>query len=155
MIALLCLLWVLAAPPGPTEADPATLYPILEEAYRLYEAGRFDAAIVAFERAYAASPEPRFVLNIAVSHRDAGRCARALADFDRFFGICAACPQLEAARTVLADTQRQCTPTIEVRTHPISALITIDGDARGSAPLKLALPVGPHVLRGRRNAHRR
>lgn len=147
------LLWlVLASPIGPapdalTLSEAETLYPVLDEAYRLYKTKRFDDAIVAFERAYAIRPEPRFVLNIAVSYRDANRCARALASFERFFGVCEGCPELNAARRVQNETRRRCTPPVTIRTQPVDAFIAIDGKAYGSTPLTLDLEVGPHVLR--------
>ncbi len=142
------LLWLGLFAPEPA-LDPevkAQLYPVLQRAYRLFEARRFDAAVDAFERAYAISPEPRFVLNVAISHGEAGRCALSLATYERFFRVCSGCRESESARALSVEQRERCEAPVRVETSPPGATVYVDGVRRGTAPLELRLPEGPHVV---------
>ncbi len=144
---------LLVASGTPDDARKAALYPVLAEAYRLFEAARFDDAIEAFEQAYAISPEPRFVLNIALSHRALGQCQRALATFERFFALCRDCPQAEEAATLHRDVRARCEAPVRIVTEPSGAQVAVDGVPRGNAPVEVTLPAGPHVVRASAEGH--
>lgn len=147
---MICALLVaLLAPPA---ADPA-LFEVLKTAYAHFEAKAYPEAIKAFERAYAISPEPRFVLNIAVTRRKAGECPLALAAFERFFELCADCAQKEAAAPLAREARAFCQAPVQITTDPPGAEIVVDDAARGHAPLDLTLAAGPHVVRAAAPEH--
>jgi hypothetical protein len=150
---LAVLIGLFAGPDAPATDRQATLYPVLEEAYRHFEARAYPQAIKAFERAFAISPEPRFVLNIAVTRRKAEECALSLAAFERFFELCDGCAQQEAAEPLAREARTWCQPTVRIEAMPANAHITIDGVALGAAPLEHALVVGAHVIRATANGH--
>ncbi|HZS39334.1 MAG TPA: tetratricopeptide repeat protein [Polyangia bacterium] len=50
----------------------------------LYRAGRYEDALREFERGYALSPRPAFLLNLAQAHRKLKRYDEAIADCTRF-----------------------------------------------------------------------
>jgi hypothetical protein len=61
--------------------DVATM---VTEASAAFDAGDFDGAIAAFERAYAAKPDPRFLYNIGRIHEEAGQLDLAVDYYRRF-----------------------------------------------------------------------
>lgn len=56
----------------------------VKEGMTAYQAKDFDAAIRAFERAYAIRPEPEMVFNVAKSHEKALHLESAIAAYERF-----------------------------------------------------------------------
>lgn len=140
---------LLAVTAGQVRAQPAAspeAYRHLQVGYDRFQAGDYTAAVAAFERAYALSPEPRFLLNIAVSLATAGgRCPDALAAFERFATVCDACPERDDGRARWAEVRQSCEAPIEVAGVP-GARITVDGQARGLAPLSVVLVEGPHIV---------
>lgn len=59
---------------------------LTERASAAFDAGDFAAAVDAFEQAYARSPEPRFLYNIARIHEEAGEIEPAIDHYRRFMG---------------------------------------------------------------------
>jgi tetratricopeptide (TPR) repeat protein len=67
---VLVLALALALPATARGADqPEAARAAFGEAERLYQLGRFEEAIGAYERAYALDPQPAFLHNIALAHR--------------------------------------------------------------------------------------
>jgi tetratricopeptide (TPR) repeat protein len=51
------------------DTDPGAAREAFDEAERLYQLGRFEAAIASYEKAYALDAQPAFLYNIALAHR--------------------------------------------------------------------------------------
>ena len=77
MILALCLFAALATP----AAEARESYAL---GRALYDDGRFDEALHAFERAHAQEPLPGFLFNIAQCHMQAQRYERAIGFYERF-----------------------------------------------------------------------
>jgi hypothetical protein len=67
-------------------ADKATSAAANEQATVEFAAGRFDEAIAAWQRAFAESPAPEYLHNIAQAYRRRGDCRNAIVYFERFLG---------------------------------------------------------------------
>lgn len=145
---MMLLLVALLTGPGAELPDRASaLYPVLEEAYQHFESKAYPEAVRAFERAFAISPEPRFVLNIAVTQRRAEQCTLSLAAFERFFEVCDGCAQQSAAEPLAREADTWCRPAIRIETDPPGAQVQVDGKPHGASPVDLKLAIGGHVLR--------
>src|SRR4051812_27533864 len=67
-------------PPAPsTESDDR-----FHRGVKSFEAGKYEAALLEFEAAYAASPQNGLLYNVAVTQRKLGRMGDALKSFDRY-----------------------------------------------------------------------
>ena len=64
--------------------DSPDVAAIVTEASAAFDAGDFDGAIAAFERAYATKPDPRFLYNIGRIHEEAGQLDQAVVYYRRF-----------------------------------------------------------------------
>lgn len=150
-----CCLWAVAlttaAWAGPKQAEPH-----VDAAYDHFLHGEYEAAVAAFRAAYVADPQPRHLLNIALSHgklRDG--CADALAAFDQFFEACGAACELRAAAQVERDAHAlACRARVAVDSDPAQARVLLDGEPRGRTPAALDLPPGDDELRLERPGYR-
>jgi tetratricopeptide (TPR) repeat protein len=68
-LALALMLATAASAATAEHADPAAARTAYGEAERLYQLGRFEEAITAYERAFALDQQPAFLFNIALAHR--------------------------------------------------------------------------------------
>lgn len=157
LIALLTIV-TLAGPAHALPDDPEARKQIAREAYaegmKRAQAGEYEAAVAAFERAYAAVPKAAFLFNIAAAYETwGGHCADALRTYERFFTACGDCPQREAAESRRARLYERCTAEVTVSSVPAGADLEIDGEARGRAPATLRLVEGPHVIVARLEGH--
>ncbi len=118
------------------------------------QSGRFCAAVADFEAAHAAQPEPGFVYNLALAWANwPGRCAEAIAAFDRFLEACPECPQSAEARRRRAHMQGPCSGTLAVTTEPVSAVVQVGG-APTPSPFSRTLRPGSHRLLFQAPGHR-
>ena len=112
------------------DPTPAQLY---YDGQAAFDANRYDDAIVAWERSYAAAPQPVLLFNLAQAYRlrgHSGDCTKARADYKEF----------------LAGK-----PAVEQRTIAEHFLVEIDACAQGEAkpppitppPPAVAVPVRP------------
>ena len=149
MLKLLCIALVLGWG-GNASADPRATE-LLNRGYAFYEQGDYAAAIIVFQQAHALAPEPRLLLNIALSQEKLpGQCGATLATFERFFEACRTCALAGAAR---ADAQRiraRCLARVQIETEPRDALLRVGDRPAISTPIAVDLPAGEHRLRLRR-----
>ncbi len=105
-------------------------------------------AVFEWERAYAAEPDPRYLLEMgrALGAR-AETCEEAAAAFERFFEACGGCEQAAAGRAAQAEAAGRC--TAELRFDPSPA--QVDGRPAAS-PQRLW--AGPHAISVDRDGHR-
>ncbi|MEO8700189.1 MAG: hypothetical protein ABI867_09100 [Kofleriaceae bacterium] len=76
--------FVLAALAGSAAADPDAAEKRYVEGAKLYNLGKFKAAIVEFEAAYQLEPDARYLFNLAQAHRLDGNFDRAIFFYRRF-----------------------------------------------------------------------
>lgn len=142
----LALLWLALA--SAAQADPQAAAPFVAQGYDLFQSKAYLPAVEAFRRAYAADPNPKHLLNIAVSYgRARGHCSDALGAFERFFEICSDCALRPAA---VQDHQRHltaCQAALRIDSTPVGAKVSVDGLPKGTTPVSLALPAGRHAVR--------
>lgn len=82
------LAWLVAALLSSTAlADKQSALREYKAGRAAYDLGRFEVAIGHFEAAYEAQPAPEFLFNIAQSHRQLGRCRRALFFYRRYLRL--------------------------------------------------------------------
>ena len=148
---------VLAAPADGGEADAAELGALGKAAYtkKLY-----DDAVAAFEAAYQADPDPKYLFNLARCHEKRGDLARAARYFERYI---AAAPKAVDRRKVKALAKmlrvklKKAFTRVKVRSEPDGAFVRVDlerGEAvEGAAPWTEWLPFGTHRLTVSRDGH--
>ena len=115
--------------------------------HNLVKQGDFEAATRGFEGLYARSPEPKYLLNIAIIYKDylQGRCADATRVIDRFFLSCPNCELKKNGELIAQSIRRSCYGTVRIQTKPVGATLSVDGSPHGVTPVELSLVDGPHV----------
>lgn len=111
----------------------------------LVDANRFEEAAVEFESAYALSPRPAVLFNIAMAYANARRSARAVSYLQRYLenaGADADQRRVRAARARLTQLLN-VVGELEVLTDPQQARVLLDGEPV-TAPI--VLDPGVHVL---------
>jgi tetratricopeptide repeat protein len=94
----------------------------------LYNLGRFDEAIAAFEDAYQAFPSASLLFNIAQAHRQLGNCERAIFFYRRFLSESGTTPYRAEVEARITDLEAACT----LKTKPPAAPISPGGDGAES-----------------------
>src|ERR1700690_2450877 len=136
--------------PPPSLAD--TLAGDAKEAYetgrRLYESGDYAAALAKFQSASRESSDPRLLWNAAVCERAMQHYARALALVHRYLDSHSPLIAPDAERDardflVAAETR---TAHLDVQASEPGAMVTVDGEPQGAAPLAAdtRIDVGTH-----------
>lgn len=120
------------------------------EGVRLYARGDWARALDAFRLAYAARPHPSVLVNIANCYVQLGRPTQAIAHFTRYLtetGDGVAPEQRVEIEQALAEA-RASAATLSITASPEGAMVFVDGDQVGRAPLTepVALDPGPHVV---------
>lgn len=146
------------APQAPQPVAPAAAQPVLseavvQEARRAYDegsahyvAGRYNEALVAFERAYSLRPNPVVLLPILECHDRLGHVPEAIRTLDTYLH---AMPEVRnrALLETRLDNLRRRPSRVHVITTPPGAQITINGQAhRETTPTDVDLPPGHYVL---------
>lgn len=161
-IAMGLLLGVLT-PVGEARADPGSPADI-EEArahYRrgveLYDAKKYEAALVELERANSLAPTYRLLYNIALVQEQLGDAAGALRSFGSYLDAGADVPAVrhaEVERAMAALVVKVATVT--VTSNVAGAEVSVDDGVAGTTPLAapLRLNAGPHRLAATKDGYR-
>lgn len=120
----------------------------VQAAHDLVKAQQYPDAIQAFERLYAQTPDPKFLLNIAVIYKDymPGRCPDTLRALERFFVTCTDCPLRAPAEEIRAQTRRTCMGKVTITTVPVGATARFDDGPPQVTPTDVELVEGAHVI---------
>lgn len=108
---------------------------------RLYAEGKYDEALIEFQRAYTLSPHPSVLYNIAASHRELSHYADSIEFFEQFLREAEGQVKpdlLERARQEL-DEVRGRIGMVNLRIQPEGVEVSIDG--RKLTPEQVAKPV--------------
>jgi serine/threonine-protein kinase len=132
-------------PPQPPEKQPAEIARERHaEGKKHYDLGEFEASVESFKKAYEASPEPQYLLDIAQAYQHSGDREKAVFFYQRYLSNSpdAADKASIAARIVeleheIAEAKKPAAPnevtlTIKIENRAPRASVTVDG-----------IPVGP------------
>jgi hypothetical protein len=120
-------------------ADEARAYFV--EGYALVESGDIDAAILAFERAYAKSPHFAVLYNLGQAYASVGRSVEAVEKLELYLSLGAdAIPEerKRQVREVIAYQSRRI-GEVMLDVTPAGAEISFDGAPAGQAPIRTPL----------------
>lgn len=127
----------------------------LPKAWALHTAKQYREAIAAYQRLYARSPEPRFLLNIGVAYAEMGdHCVQVVEAFERFEKTCGSCPQRREGLERWAGLRPQCEAKLTLVSEPPGAMVQVDGRRLGPAPQVATLLAGEHVVLAELEGHR-
>jgi hypothetical protein len=147
-----------AAPPEPKVPPPAPLAEELQGQAKMdYDAGRllFDAgdygrALLLFQSAYAAAPDPRLLWDAAACERNLRHYVKAIAIVRRFLATHSPLVTAEAATQAQAflDAAEPLTAPLEVESNPPNAEVYLDDEDLGPARLgsESRVDVGIHKI---------
>lgn len=137
-----------AAQPQQTE-DPtlAQARAAYDEGRREFEAGHYEQALAAFERALQLRPNPIVLISIGNSQERLGRISDAIASFERYLRERPDAPDRAQIEQRLAELRRR-PATLHVTSTPPGARILIDGrDTNQVTPADVQTEPGRHALR--------
>lgn len=100
-------------------SDAPDVAAMVTEASAAFDAGDFDGAVAAFERAYAAKPDPRFLYNIGRIHEEAGQLDLAVVYYRRFVAE----PGVELEQRDLASQRIEVLTRIRTTLAPASPAV--------------------------------
>jgi hypothetical protein len=126
-------------------ADTAEANRHFQEGVELYGEGKFEEALVEFERAYEIAPHPLVLYNLAGTNRELSHYDDAIQYYERFLaeGAGQVSPELlEKGKAELAALKSRV-GTIAVTVDRSGAVISVDGHKAGEAPLARPLVLGP------------
>lgn len=112
---------------------------------RLYAESKFDEALIEFERAYALSPHPSVLFNIAASHRELSHYAESIQFYEQFLAEAKGKVKdelLTRAQEEL-DEVRNRVGTVNLKIQPDGVEVSIDGRELGTTPLDKPVVLGP------------
>ncbi|MCK9458897.1 MAG: PEGA domain-containing protein [Proteobacteria bacterium] len=121
-----------------------------QQGVELYEAGKFDQASVAFERAYEIRPHFKILWNIAQVENELGHYAAAHAAYSRYLE--GGGGEIPAERRAEADAEiarlGTLVGTVAVESGVDGATVFVDGKKRGTTPLAGPIPLdlGDHEI---------
>lgn len=84
---LLCAALFIAVGAPEARAQGEDFNAVVQEAMKDYRARRYDAAIQKFERAYAISPQPELIYNVARANEKSLKREAAIAAYERFLSL--------------------------------------------------------------------
>ncbi len=134
-----------AAPPPAAADDKAEAGRHFKLGVGLYGEGKFDEALVEFERAYELAPHPSVLYNIAVTYRELSRYNEAILYFERFLreGEKAVKKKLiTQAKKELAELRARVGDVV-VAVEPDGVIVSVDGREVGTTPLSGPVILGP------------
>lgn len=102
-------------PSAATDSPDVTA--MVSEASAAFDAGDFEGAVAAFERAYATKPDPRFLYNIGRIHEEAGQLDLAMVYYRRFVAE----PGVELEQRDLASQRIEVLTRIRTSLGPASS----------------------------------
>ena len=118
----------------------------LEQGRRAYEAGRFEEALQAFRNAYNIFSHPDILYRVAECQDKLGREREALANYREFLARSPDAPDAPRIRGIVRALEdriaREAVTTLQFRTEPQGALVTVDGTEVGRTPLEIGVEPG-------------
>lgn len=140
---LLVTLWAQQAPESAGTAKSAA-QSLLDQGTRLYEGGRFEAALEMFKQAYATYPADKLWFDIAQAERNLGRPVEALQDYERFLSQAGdASAEVKATAEEFAAELRRNLGQLRIEGGPAGATVSIDHAPAGVLPLRGLIWVAP------------
>lgn len=117
LAVLLCL--VVAAPAaladGAKDKAQREAEKHFRKAEKLFALGRFDEALVYYEKAFEAKPLPHFLFNIGQCHRNLGHVDEAIFSYRKYLKLWPDAPNREAVEELIDDLEDQRTAERERR----------------------------------------
>jgi hypothetical protein len=144
-LALVCATAAVSVPRAARAADTAEANRHFQLGVELYDEGKFEEALIEFERAYEIAPHPLVLYNLAGTHRELSHYGAAIEYYERFLkeGEGAVGADLLARGKQELAALRARVGTIEVTVDREGAEISVDGRKVGDAPLARPLVLGP------------
>jgi hypothetical protein len=143
-LALAALLFAAPAGAEPTPKQQAEL--LLRAGNALYDRGSFEAALVKYRLAMELYPSFKLRLNLGLSLAELGRHVDAATELDRYLregeGKAEPAMRREAEKELARVRLRVAELVVDG-----DGAVSIDGEARGPAPVHCFLPPGAHRLR--------
>ncbi len=135
---------------GPSRRARAQARKAYAEGQRLFRAGRFEEAEVAFLRAYEHVPNPVVWVSVAEARARHGNVPGAIEAYERYLKERPDAPDKDAISKKLEELR--ATPgRLRVASEPAGAAIALDGRETGEqTPAELEVPAGEHELTLRR-----
>lgn len=145
----LCVVLACAALPASSSAQVATpaAHPDLDEGIALLRQNRYGEAVTRLEVA-TRGEHPLAWYNLALAYRGAGRLSQAIAAFERYLArpdANATAARLALIRAELPSLRRSMV-SVQVRTTPADAALSVDGRPQPGGDGAVSLDPGPHVL---------
>ncbi len=163
MVALLCAV----SSPGSADAadagrgeSSAAVKRLAQAGRRAYANKRWANALAAFEAAWEADPQPRFLYNVGRCHEQLGDYPKALEALRRYLDDAEDGDDRADAQTVLAMVRRKLLATrgrVQIVTRPAGAAARItrgDRTVDGETPFEAWLELGGHVVVVERDGYR-
>lgn len=154
---LVVVMVVAAARPVRAQDPHAEARERFSRAVELYDEGRYEAALVEFQRAYDLAPAAPVLFNIAQVHAAMGHAVAAVAAYERY--LAEGGEAISAARRADVEaalrTQRARIARLTIAVSAPGATIAIDDVEVGISPLPSAIEVdsGEHVVSARAAGH--
>lgn len=147
--ALLVALLVVSSPGRAfAQTSPAEAESHFKRGVALYQESDFKAALVEFKRAYDLSKNWRLLFNVAQAQYQAHDYAEALANFETY--LREGGDKLPRARRAEVDKEiarlRARVGRVTIRSSVQDAIVSVDDDAVGPAPVTRTVAVGPRRI---------
>lgn len=140
-----------AAPAAAPASDPARAeaLQLVRDGARLFDAGKYTAALQKFEAAYARFPSPKIQFNIGQASRKLHQPVKSTIAFEAFLrGVAQPTADDRAEAEAAIREMAAGVGRLEIATQPPGASVNLDGAALGLTPLQAPVVVapGPHDL---------
>jgi hypothetical protein len=149
LLLALCLAAALASAGARAQEPTDAARAHFEEGVAHADRGEIDAAIVAFEAAYAASPHPSVLFNLGHAYSVAGRSLDAVRVMRAFLEQASSTPEQRQEAELLLHFNEARIGRLLFEVEPAEAVLSLDGRLLGQASSLQAVEVqaGSHVLR--------
>jgi len=136
------------APNAFGQAAPLSAREHFARGYALAQNGDPNAAIIEFEQAYAASPNPSVLYNLGLAYAAAGRSSEAVETLKRYLAQSGASNDDARTRQIeaLISYHSERVGKLAIQVTPPAATLSVDGRALGSGSQTVALNPGAHGL---------
>ncbi len=141
-IVLVCAAVTTAAAQGHDKKKASEHFALAEQAEKRKDYRR---AIEEYERAYDAAPHPAMLYNIARNHERLGEPRAAAEHYRRYLDESEAPSDRNKVEGRIRDL-RSRKSRLEVEATPAGAVVFIDDQERGAAPLALTIDAGEHEI---------
>ncbi len=146
LAACVAALTLCASPPAAADDEEIALA-LYQEAVDLAKAGKYEAAIVLFEKAHGLGAPPVVLYNIGKCHQDLGNLEKAVEHYEQYVDS----PGVQDAQEVQATIDEiKATPSpVQIETIPSGAVVhelLSDSERQelGSTPLEMEVDAGSH-----------